>query len=354
MLIHHLGHFAEAGHHLHHRAHAAHLAELFHLREQIVKVELAFLELLRHFLRIFAVDRLRCFLHEGDNIAHAEDTLRDPVGVERLQRVPFLANPHKLNGLARDRTHRERGAAAAIAIDAGQHNASEANLFVKGLCGLHGVLAGHRIGHKERLNRVCEVLDRGGLRHHFFIDGQAASRIEHDEVIALLARCIHRTLGDVQRLLALHDRKRRNARLLAQLLQLLLRGGAVNVQRRHQHFLIVLLRDPFRDFCGGGCFTRALQTDHQIRARRGREPKLLRIAAEHLNQCVIDDFDELLTRIDAFDEVLANRFVFDLFDEIFDNGQSDVGLEQRNTDLTAHNHDIVFAQAALAAQLIED
>ena len=62
--------------------------------------------------------------------------------MEILERVHFLADAEQLDRLAGDRAHRERGAAAAVAVDAGQHDAGDADPLVEALGEIDGVLAG--------------------------------------------------------------------------------------------------------------------------------------------------------------------------------------------------------------------
>ena len=72
--------------------------------------------------------------------------------------------------------------------------------------------------------------------------------------------------------------------------ELLLRGGALHVERGHQHLALHAVGEAARDLGGGGCFTGALQTDHHDRDRRPRrEVDRFGVLAEGLDQNVIDD-----------------------------------------------------------------
>ena len=51
-------------------------------------------------------------------------------GVEVLQRVPLLADTEQLDRLAGDGAHRERSAAAAVAVGTRQHDAGDADAIV--------------------------------------------------------------------------------------------------------------------------------------------------------------------------------------------------------------------------------
>ena len=53
------------------------------------------------------------------------------VGMEVLERVELLADADQLDRLAGDGAHRKRGAAAAVAVDAGQHDAGERHALVE-------------------------------------------------------------------------------------------------------------------------------------------------------------------------------------------------------------------------------
>ena len=89
-----------------------------------------------------------------DDVAHAEDAAGDAARVEVLERVPLLADAHQLDRLAGDGAHGQRGAAAAVAVDAGQHDAGDADPGVEGLGGVDGVLAGQRVGDEQDLVRA--------------------------------------------------------------------------------------------------------------------------------------------------------------------------------------------------------
>ena len=75
-------------------------------------------------------------------------------GVEFLQRVEFFAGADQLDRLVGDRAHRQRGAAAAVAVDAGEHDAGQADALVEGARQIDRVLAGERVGDQQHLVRI--------------------------------------------------------------------------------------------------------------------------------------------------------------------------------------------------------
>ena len=75
-------------------------------------------------------------------------------GIEFLQRVELFAGADQLDRLAGDRAHRQRRAAAAVAVDAGEHDAGEADALVERAREIDRVLAGQRIGDQQHFVRI--------------------------------------------------------------------------------------------------------------------------------------------------------------------------------------------------------
>ena len=67
---------------------------------------------------------------------------------------PSSRRCRQLDRLAGDGAHRERRAAAAVAVDARQHDAGDADPPVEGARGVDRVLAGQRVGDEQHLVRV--------------------------------------------------------------------------------------------------------------------------------------------------------------------------------------------------------
>ena len=133
-------------------------------------------------------------------------------GVEILQRVPLLADADQLDRLAGDGAHGERRAAAAIAVDAGQHDAGDADALVEALGEVDGVLAGQAVGDEQGLVRMGDVAHLRHLLHQRFVDVGAAGGVEHHHVVAAEPRRIHGAPRDLLRRLPGDDRQRVDAR----------------------------------------------------------------------------------------------------------------------------------------------
>ena len=191
-------------------------------------------------------------------------------GMEILQRVHFLAGAEKFDRLAGDRAHRERRAAAAIAVDSGQHDAGDADALIEAFGKIDGVLAGEAIGDEQDLVRARGGLDLGHLLHQRFVDMGAPGGVEHDDVIALQARRLFGAFGDLHRRLAGDDRQSVDADLAAEHGELLLRRRTLDVERGHQHLALHPLGEALGDFRRGRRLARALQADHHDRDGRRR------------------------------------------------------------------------------------
>ena len=82
-------------------------------------------------------------------------------------------------------------------------------------------------------------------------------------------------------------------------------------------------------------------------ARAARRP-------EQRHQLVVDDLENRLRRRQRFEDVCADRPLFDARDERLGRGERDVGLEQRDADFAQRLVDFAFAYLAAAAQAVED
>ena len=147
----------------------------------------------------------------------------------------FSPVPMNLIGLPGHGAHRERGAAAGIAVDAGQHDAGDADALGEALGEVDRVLAGECIGHQQGLGRLGGIAHRDYFLHQHLVDVKAAGGIENDNVIAFAPADIERALGDRDRALQRDYRKRSHRDLPCQHRQLFLRRRAVHVERGQQH-----------------------------------------------------------------------------------------------------------------------
>ena len=324
---------------------------------QVVHVELTLLEALHHPLGGLGLERLLRLLDQRDDVAHAEDAAGDPLGVELLERVELLADADEPDRLAGDRAHRQRGAAAAVAVHAGQDHAGDADAAVELLGDVDRVLAGQAVDDEQRLVRVGRVADRGDLGHQLVVDVQPAGGVEHHDVVAAERRLLLGALGDRDGVLAGDDRQGVDADLGAEDGELLHRRRAAGVERGHQHPLaLALLRAAGRAWrWSWSCPSPAGRPSGSARAARrcaGARARPRRASTSH--QLVVDDLDHLLAGRDRLGHRLAAGLLLDALDEVAGDRQRDVGLEQRDADLAQRGGDVLVGERALAGELVED
>ena len=261
----------------------------------------------------------------------------------------------QLDRLARDRAHGERGTAAAIAVDAGQHDARERNARIEALGEVDGILAGQRVGDEQRLVRLRDLLDRGDLRHQLVVDMRATRGVEQQHVVAAELGRFQRARSDLGRAFAGDDGERGDARLLAEHAELLLRRGTPRVERSHQDFLLVAGLETARELRRRRRLARALQADQHHGDRRLRgEVDPLRIGAEHAHELVMHDLDDHLAGRDRAHDLLADGLRLHRVGEVAHHVECHVSLEQRAADLAHRLGDVRLGQRAAARELVED
>ena len=185
---------------------------------------------------------------------------------------------------------------------------------------------------------------------------QAAGGVQHHHVIAAKRGLRLGALRDLHGGLAHHDGQRVDADLLAQDGQLLHRGGAVGVQGRHQHALLLAVLQAQGQFRGRGGLARTLQADHQDGGGRVVDAQRLGgvVALQDLDQLVMDDLDDLLAGADRFRDRSAGGLGRDGLDEVARHRQRDVRLQQGHAHLAHGGGDVLLGQGALLGQPVED
>ena len=155
------------------------------------------------------------------------------------------------------------------------------------------------------------------------------------------------------------DRARRLAEhghvdLLAEHPQLLDCGGPLQVGADEQRMPALLL-EPAGQLGRRGRLARPLQAGHQHDGRVLRRVGDLEVlAAEGVDQLVVDDLDDLLGRAQALGQVEPDGLLLDASDNPLDHAEVDVGLEEGEADLAQDLVDLLLAQPPPAAQALED
>ena len=194
------------------------------------------------FLRSFSSSFAACLgvegllgpLDERQDVAHAEDPAGEAVGMEHLEGVGLLAGAQELDRDAGDGRDRERRAAAGVAVDLGQDQAGDGHGGDERLRDRDRLLAGHRIDHEQGLDRLDRGVDLGDLGHERLVDGEAAGRVEDDDVADLALGGLDAAAGDVGHARADGRAVDRDVERPAERLELVGGGGPIRVRRDEQ------------------------------------------------------------------------------------------------------------------------
>ncbi len=161
-------------------------------------------------------------------------------------------------------------------------------------------MTGHRVGDEQDLLRVEQRLERLHLLHHVIVNMQAARGIDDQKIAAAIHGFAPTFFGE-----ALDGRRVGEDHIafvqvgldrLSYNFQLLASCRAINVDR-DQHRPMSALLEPRRQLSRRRGFTRSLQSRHQDDGwRLRRKLELRRVAAENLDQLVVDDPHHLLRR----------------------------------------------------------
>ena len=77
------------------------------------------------------------------------------------------------------------------------------------------------------------------------------------------------------------------------------------------------------------------------------------MAAQDLDQFLVNDLDHLLRRRKRGENFFAHRFLLDIVDQLLYNPEIDVGLEQRDADLAQSALHVFGRELAFSAQVLE-
>ncbi len=120
--------------------------------------------------------------------------------------------------------------------------------------------------------------------------------------------------------------------LLGEDAELVAGGGAVNVNGDELRF-VAFLGEEAGEFSGGGGFAGTLQADDEDDGGRFvRETEARLVRAEHFDELVANDFDNLLRGGKRGEDVFAHGFDFDVFDELLYDFEVDVGFEESDAN----------------------
>ena len=217
---------------------------------------------------------------------------------------------------AGDLAHRQRRAAAGVAVQLGQHHTGEADAVAERLGGGDGVLADHRVEHEQHLVGLDGVPDRGGLAHHLLVDAQPAGGVDDDHVEVLGVRLGEPGGRDGDRVTGRRLRlgaavcpgagaKTATPARSPTICSWLTAPGRCRSQATSSGVWPWPLQ-PVRQLAGQRGLTGALQAGQHDHRRRGLgERQLAGLAAEDADQFLVDDLDDLLGRVERGGDLRA-------------------------------------------------
>ena len=284
--FHTLQRFVHTRYHTHQVLHRTHLLDLRQLTHEVIEIKLILRDLLTDPTGFLLVVLFLRALHEADHVTHTEDTIGHTRGMKDIQRLHLLARTDILNRFVNDRTNRKRCTSTCITVQFGQYHTIEIETVIELLGGIHRILTGHGIYHKQGLRGFYRSLDRRNLLHHLLIDCQTTRRIHDHHVIPVRPCFFDRVLRDLHRITTIKRLGRVTIKqstiseylrpdLFTQYTQLLDSRRTIYIARYQHHFLALLRLQEVRQFgCEGG-LTRTLQTGHQDHRRITLQVNLL-------------------------------------------------------------------------------
>ena len=269
--------------------------------------------------------------------------------MERLQSIGLFTHTHELDRLAGNVTHRQRGTATGVTIGFGQYHTGQRQRFVKGLGGVGSILTCHGINHEQGFNRLdggVQILD---LTHHLFVYRQTTGSIHQQDVGVGFFGRFNRAVGNGDWLLVNTGRVEQSADFTRQGFQLLDCRRTIHVGRNHHHLFLFTLGQILGQLTHGGGFTSTLQTGHHDNGwRLGSKVEFFVGFAHDRLQLFMDDFQEYLTRVQAFQNLGTNGALFYLIGKGFYHRQGNVGFQQCHAHFADGALDVVFCQLGLA------
>ena len=265
-------------------------------------------------------------LDEGEHVAHVEDARGHPVGVEQLELVELLAGRGEHDRPAGDADDGQRRATAGVAVELGQHDAGEADAVQEGLRGGDGVLADHRVERRRgsrpgctasRMSAACCIISASTPSRpavSTMTTSCCFSRANRDAVArpprpgrrGPAVGC--RAAGDVPGVRGEDG----DAGPLADDLELVDGVRALQVAGHEQRGVALLLAASGRACrpawsCPAPCRPASMIT---VGGRLG-ELQPPGLAAEHGDQLVVDDLDDLLGRVQRLRDLGRQRALAD-------------------------------------------
>jgi hypothetical protein len=212
-------------------------------------------------------------------------------------------------------------------------------------------LAGHRVGDEQGFGHGDRCFQAPELLHQLAVDLEAARRVQDHDVAHQAPGFRDRGAGDALDLAL--ARVERNPFATGKRLELLDSGRTPEVQGCDERLVPFATREQ-GELHGRGGLAGALQSDEHDHGRwRRRITQAFGIAAQQLDQLLVDRLDHLLRRGQAWRNLGTLQPDADALHELLDHLEVDIGLEQSKSHLSKACVDVLWSQDSAARDLLQ-
>ena len=154
--------------------------------------------------------------------------------MEHIEVLVFFAGSDDLDRPIDYRLDRERGAAAGVTVEFGEHHAGDPEAIVEFFGRFDGILTGHRISDEQDLARAGLALHCLELLHQLVVDVQTSSGVDDHRVVEQRLRFLRGFLRDLDRIALFTDFEERHLDVVGHDAKLIDCRGAVDVGGNEQ------------------------------------------------------------------------------------------------------------------------
>ena len=240
------------------------------------------------------------------------------------------------------------GAAAGVSVELGEDQARELDPLVElGGC-IHGVLAGHGVEHHQDLGGVEDVPHLLQLFHEGLVGVDSSPGVHDGPLHAHLARPAqavhHHSRGRVRFCVLTVDG---DVQLPAERFELVNRRGPPQVSGDEERALLAFAQQQ-RQLGGGRRLAGALQAyEHEHSGERRAGSERVFALAKKLDELVVHQFDDLLPRGDAAQDIAVGGPLLHLRREVARDPEVNVRLQQGEAHFAQRLVDVLVGEASL-------
>ena len=273
--------------------------------------------------------------------------------MENIERFHLLASTDKLNGFVYHRTDGKGCTAASVTIKFGEHHTIKVQTTVEFLSGVHRILSGHGIDHKERFVWIGGFSHRSNLVHQRLINSQTTSGVHDHSVIALGFCFLDGSKRNFHRIFFLQIEVDGHVYLLSQHAQLLDSSGTIGVAGSQQRTAVLLCLQEEGEFTRKCGLTRTIQSCHKDDTRTIFQLEVGAFTSHQCRQLIVYNFHHKLRRLQCRQHVLPKGFLLHSVGESLCHLVVDVGIKKRTAHILKSFGYIDFGDFAFTFEYFE-